>query len=273
MDQVPGLIRKCSRFRKKVDNRIVMARPSNDSNNHGMPAAGWFLTTQWNIVRSACDMQSPNGLEAREKLCRTYWPPLYQFIRRQGYDVDSAKDLTQAFFLKLLEKEFWRRADPMKGRFRSFLLKALREFLLDERDRAKAGKRGGGMRLISLDDSVAEEKLLAQSSELTAEQQFDRRWALAVLQGAREKLKAECASAGKLDLFECVSRCSEDNEINLNYADLAAHLGMSLAAYKSAVSRMRQRYGQFVREEIAQTVTTSKEVDAEIIYLMQIIGR
>lgn len=236
-------------------------------------ASRGFDTTQWDIVFAAGHPHSADATQAREELCRRYWPPLYDFIRRNGYGVEQSRDLTQSFFMKLLEKEFWRRGDPEKGRFRSFLLKALKEFLLDKRDWENTAKRGGGVAMLSLEESVVEERYLAEAcTDMHIERIFDRRWGFAVLAAAREKLRRECSLCGKTDLFECITQLSEERNVNVSYADVAARVGMSVAAFKPAVCRMRRRYGELVREEIAQTVSDPAEIRAEIVYLLEVIG-
>jgi len=232
-----------------------------------------FAMTHWSVVLSAGDPRSPDASQAREKLCRIYWPPLYNFIRRHGYNPEDAQDLTQAFFAKSLEKDFFARANPEKGRFRSFLLTALRQFLLDERDRARTAKRGGGVPLISLDQTAFEEKFLAATDpSLAGDQLFDRRWAAAILESARSLLREECAASGKAALINQLDLISERRDKTATYADLAARDGVTVSAVKSAVSRLRQRYGELVREEIAQTVTDPADVESEIRYLLTVIG-
>ena len=233
----------------------------------------WFATTHWSVVLSTVQSDSAQASEAIEKLCRAYWPPLYSFVRRQGSGPEDAKDLTQAFFVKLLEKNFWARADPQKGRFRSFLLKALSQFLADQRDRARTAKRGGGVPLISLDEHTGEEGFLAGLDQnLSAEQQFDRQWAATVLEQARSRLREECAASGKSGLYDRVSLLGGKNEGAASYAVVAQELGMSVTAIKSAVSRLRERYGELVREEVAHTVSSPAEIDAEVRHLLSVIG-
>ena len=244
---------------------------SNPGNSSSSPQ--WFATTHWSVVLSAAEKDSLQASAALEKLCRTYWPPLYTYIRRQGHRQEDAQDLTQAFFAKLLEKNFWARADPQKGRFRSFLLTALRHFLADERDRARTAKRGGGAPLISFDDTAVEEKFLKGSDEqLNGEHQFDRQWARAVLDQARARLRQECVASGKSELYDRVNLLGGKQERSVTYVDIAAELGMSVSGVKSAVSRLRERYAELVREEVAQTVSSPTDVDAEIGYLLSVIG-
>ncbi|HXJ55222.1 MAG TPA: sigma-70 family RNA polymerase sigma factor [Verrucomicrobiae bacterium] len=233
----------------------------------------WFATTHWSVVLSAGQTHSAHSSEALDKLCRGYWPPLYSYIRRQGYGPTDAQDLTQAFFAKLLEKNFWARADPQKGRFRSFLLTALRHFLADARDWVRTAKRGGGVSFISLDEQASEGRFLEGIGQnLSAEQQFDRQWASTVLEQARTKLRQECIASGKSGLYDRISLIGGKKESSATYAVVAQELGMSVSAIKSAVSRLRDRYGELVREEVAHTVSNPAEIDAEVRHLLLVIG-
>ena len=248
-----------------------MSRPSNAIDDRSDPQ--WFATTHWSVVLSAGQTNSSHASEALEKLCRAYWPPLYSYIRRQGHGPEEAQDLTQAFFAKLLQKNFWGRADPQKGRFRSFLLTALRHFLADERDRGRTAKRGGGLSFISLDEKAIEERYLeGLGQNLSGEQQFDRQWASTVLEQARTRLRQECIASGKSGLYDRVSLVGGQNECAVPHAVIAQELGMSVSAVKSAVSRLRARYGELVREEVAHTVSSAAEVDAEVRHLLSVIG-
>jgi len=248
-----------------------MPPQSNEIDHRSDPQ--WFATTHWSTLISAGQTNSSHPSVAIEKLCRAYWPPLYSYIRRQGHSPADAQDLTQAFFAKLLEKNFWARADRQKGRFRSFLLTALRQFLADERDRVRTAKRGGGFSFISIDEHTGEELFLqGMSHSLNSEQQFDRQWAATVLLEARAKLRQECVASGKSGLYDRVSLVDGKNESSLPYAVVAQELGMTVGALKSAVSRLRQRYGQLVREEVARTVSSPGEVEEEIRHLLKVIG-
>jgi len=233
----------------------------------------WFATTHWSVVLRAGDAQALHASQALEKLCRTYWPPLYSYVRHQGFRPEDAQDLTQAFFAKLLEKNFWARANPEKGRFRSFLLTALRHFVNDERDRARTAKRGGGVSFIPFDEGTGEEHFFkGLNPNLNSEQQYDRQWAATVLEQARAKLRQECIASGKSELYDRVNLLSDQPEKADSYADVARQLGMSVSAIKSAVSRLRARYGALVREEVAHTVFSPAELDAEIAYLLSVVG-
>ena len=246
-----------------------MSRPSNA--NETRSERQWFATTHWSVFLSLRDIKAAKASEALEKLCRTYWPPLYTYVRRHGYGPEDAQDLTQAFFAKLLEKNFWARADRKKGRFRSFLLTAFRQFLFDQRDRAKTTKRGGGVSFIPFDEGVGEEHF-ADGLNLSSEQQFERQWALTVLQQARAALQRECVARGKSELYQRVNLLGDQKEAAVPYAAIAQDLGMSVSAIKSAVSRLRERYGEIVREEVAQTVSSPAEIDSEIRHLLSVIG-
>jgi RNA polymerase sigma-70 factor (ECF subfamily) len=250
-----------------------MPRHASESAGSATSDRQWFATTHWSVVLSSGQINSSRASEALEKLCRTYWPPLYSYVRRQGFGLEEAQDLTQAFFAKLLEKNFWARADPQKGRFRSFLLTALRHFLADQRDRAQTAKRGGGVSLISFDERSGEECFLeGLDPHLSGEQQFDRQWASAVLGQARSRLHQECIASGKSGLYDRVSLVDDKNENSMPYAVVAQELGMSVGAVKSAVSRLRQRYGELVRQEVAHTVSSPAEIEAEIRHLLAVIG-
>jgi RNA polymerase sigma factor (sigma-70 family) len=233
----------------------------------------WFATTHWSVVLSAAQINSSHASQALDKLCRSYWSPLYSYIRRQGHGPEEAQDLTQAFFAKLLERNFWARADRQKGRFRSFLLTALRHFLADERDRVRTAKRGGGVSFVSFDEQAGEEHFHeALGHNLTGEQQFDRQWAATVLEQARAKLRQECVAAGKSELYERVSLIDGRNESTVPHAVIAQELGMSVSAVKSAISRLRARYGELVRQEVAHTVSDPAEIEPEIRHLLLVIG-
>jgi DNA-directed RNA polymerase specialized sigma24 family protein len=164
---------------------------------------GWFATTHWSIVLTARDPACPQAADALEKLCRSYWYPLYAFVRRQGHDENSAKDLTQGFFARLLEKNYLAQVKQDKGKFRSFLLASLKHYMADERDKERAQKRGGGQVLLSLDETVGEDRYRAEPVDvMDAEKLYERRWALTLLDQARERLKDEFLKAGKSHLYE-----------------------------------------------------------------------
>ena len=250
-----------------------MTRHSNDVEGSTTTDRQSFATTHWSALFLTRQGDSPQAFEAVEKLCRTYWSSLYGYVRRHGFSPEEAQDLTQAFFAKLLAKNFWIRADPQKGRFRSLLLTALRQFVADQRDRARAAKRGSGATVLSLDEGSGEQRFPeGVDRNLTPEQQFDRQWADAVLKEARAALHRECIASGKSGLYDRINLLDDKTETSLSYAEVAEQLGMSISAVKSAVMRLRARYGELVREVVARTVANPAEVDGEIRYLLSVIG-
>jgi len=235
-------------------------------------AAGRFTTTHWSSILAAGDASSPKAQAALEALCRVYWYPLYAYVRRKGHGADDAQDLTQEFFARLLARNYLSVADRNKGKFRSFLLGSLEHFLAREWTKARAQKRGGGQAVLSLNAMDAENRyLLEPSHELTPEKIFDRRWATTLLAQALSRLREECVANHKGDLFGKVECFLSGEKGEASYADLAAGLKMSEGAIKVAVHRLRQRYGELVRAEIAQTVASPKEVDEELQYLFAVL--
>ncbi|MHC4560233.1 MAG: RNA polymerase sigma factor [Planctomycetota bacterium] len=227
--------------------------------------AGRFATTHWTVVLAAGNSSSPQHQQALSTLCQTYWFPLYVYLRRQGYDSHRAEDCTQGFFAKLLERQGLGRADPKYGKFRSFLLASLKNFLTDEWDRGRAVKRGGDKKIFSLNIENAETWYSAEPADvMSPEKLFERSWALTVLKQAMERLKAEYQNADKQQLFDHLKIYLTAQSDSVSYRDAAAALGMTEGAVKVAVHRLRRRYRELVREEIAQTVTTEAEVDEEI---------
>jgi DNA-directed RNA polymerase specialized sigma24 family protein len=240
----------------------------------GAVAQPLFATTHWSVVLATADQDSPQGAAALEKLCRTYWYPLYCYVRRHGYGHEDAQDLTQGFLLQLLERHSLARVDAGKGRFRSFLLAGLNYFLADHRDRASAQKRGGGQPLLSfMDGSVADERYrLEPVDERSPDKLFERRWALTLLDQVLTRLEQEFRETGKAELFQrlhvfLVAGTGEDS-----YAAAGAELGMSGDAVKKAVHRMRHRYYELFREEIAHTVADPAEVEEEMRYLCTVMA-
>ena len=211
---------------------------------------------------------SPQAHQALETLCRNYWYPLYAYVRRQGHNAHDAQDLTQAFFARLLEKNYLADVQREKGRFRSFLLASLKHFLANEWDREQALKRGGGKRLIALDEDSAESRYkLEPKDDLSADKIYERRWALTLLDQVLAKLRGEFECDGKLEQFETLKQYLSAGRTSVSYARAADKLGMNEGAIKVAVHRLRKRYRELLRAEIAQTVATASEVEAEIRYL------
>jgi RNA polymerase sigma-70 factor (ECF subfamily) len=229
------------------------------------PSAAPFSATHWSVVLAARDAGLVEGADALETLCRAYWPPLYGYVRRQGHAPHDAQDLTQAFFARLLEKDYLGAVDRSKGRFRSFLLASLNHFLANEWRNARSQKRGGNCSFVSFDDPAAED-LHAQTAapDLTPEKLFERQWATTLLDQVLGRLRQEFLQTGKTELFESLKVFLTGEKRAGAYAILAAELGTTEAALKMAVSRLRRRYGQLLREEIGRTVSSPDEVEGEL---------
>jgi RNA polymerase sigma-70 factor (ECF subfamily) len=224
-------------------------------------------------VLSAREQDSPRNREALEILCRTYWFPLYAFVRRQGRSPQDAQDLTQEFFARLLEKEYLKSAAQEKGRFRTFLLVALKRFLANEWDRQHAQKRGGGAAILSIDQELAESRFAAEPAhQLQPDLLFDRQWALTLLERTMTQLHDEYVSTGRAKLFELLRGCLAKDESALPYAQIAVRLNLTEAAVKMAVQRLRARYREILRAEIAETVASPDEVEEEIRHLFSTFG-
>jgi DNA-directed RNA polymerase specialized sigma24 family protein len=232
-----------------------------DSTAAGRPD---FPTTQWGLVAAASAEGSAEARAALEGLYRVYCYPVYAFIRKRGYGRQDAQDLTQDFFVHLLEKATLRRADSQRGRFRSFLLGALDHFLAHAAERAHAQKRAGGSQWVFLDDEVAEARYqLAAPTGMTAEKFFDARWAVALIEAALARLRAELDAAGKEQLLDALQGLLL-GEADASYQQTADALGLSLGALKTAVHRLRNRYRALLREEVARTVTRPGDVEEEL---------
>jgi len=250
-----------------------MTPPMDDTSTPAVAQREWFTTTHWTMVLSARDQDSPQAAAALEKLCRTYWYPLYACGRRQGHDEASAKDLTQEFFTRRIHKNRLDHVRREKGRFRSFLLASLKNFLSDEWDKARAQKRGGGQTLLSLDDDTAEDRYrLEPADSLTPDKLFDQRWALTLLDQAKARLKEEYAQAGKANLYERLRVFEAADPGGPTYAEIAVELGLTESAVKSAGHRLRQRYGELVREEVAHTVGNTAAIDEELRHLIAVLS-
>jgi len=249
---------------------------SGDASRQGAGAdtGGWpvFVTTHWSVVLAAGHASSPGAQEALERLCRTYWYPLYAFVRRQGHQAHEAEDLTQEFFARLLAKEYFGRADPALGRFRNFLLACLKNFLSEQRRQAGRLKRGGGQTIISWDSQTAEERYQSEPADpLTPENVYDRRWALTLLEQALARLGEEQAAAGKQAVFAQLKEYLWGEGGGVGYAEVAGHLSMTEGALKVTVHRLRRRFRELLREEVAQTVATGQDIDEELRYLISVI--
>ena len=211
--------------------------------------------------------------QALEILCRSYWYPLYAYVRRQGCSPHDAQDLTQDFFATFLAKEYVGAADRERGRFRWFLLASLKHFLANQRDRARAQKRGGGKTHIPLDELTAENRYrLEPSHELTADKLYDRGWAFTVLEEAHAQLREEYTAAGKRERFERLDSFLPGEESTLTYAEAAGQLGLTEAAVKSEIHRLKKRFGALLRSQIAETVADSSEIDDELRHLIGVLS-
>jgi DNA-directed RNA polymerase specialized sigma24 family protein len=232
-----------------------------------------FQTTHWTVVLAAREKDVTAAREALASLCATYWYPLYAFIRRQGSSAHDAEDLTQEFFFRFLERNALERVQPADGKFRSFLLVCLKNFLANERERAQAQRRGGGRPLVPLDPVDAERRYSLELADYrTPEAMFERRWAWAVLDRTLTQLRREYAAGGKNDLFEELQGFLPGGHGNVAKSDLAAKRGISVGAIDVAIHRLRQRFGALLRQQVAQTVSTESEVEDEIRHLISALS-
>jgi len=238
----------------------------------GAPSRPAFVTTHWSVVLTAAHGDSTQARDALANLCKTYWHPLYTYVRRRGYSPEDAEDLTQGFFAQLLEHNAVATVNQENGRFRSFLLACLNHFLSDEWDKARAQKRGGG-KVVSFDTQTAESWLeQVPSATLTPEQAFELRWAITLLEQVYRRLEEEHRQEGKAELFDVLRATLAGPGSSTPYAELGQRLGMNEGAVKVAVHRLRQRYRAMLRQAIAETVATDAEVEEELRYLLRIVA-
>ena len=251
-----------------ADDQVTsLAAIGGDAINGGVA----FTTTHWSVVLEA-QGESPAAQEALEKLCRTYWRPVFSFLQRQGIRPEEAEDITQGFFASLFERGSLNAVRKEKGRLRSYLLGALKYFLADERRRATAIKRGKGLRLIPLEELHADEAVgMEPADPLTAEMIYERRWASTVLERVLSRLKDEYRAAGNAALFDSLKQLLPDEPGAPSQAEIAAQLGMTANAVRQAFHRFRQRYQLLLREEIAQTVATPGDIEDELRHLIAVI--
>ncbi|MCI0738612.1 MAG: sigma-70 family RNA polymerase sigma factor [Gemmataceae bacterium] len=233
-----------------------------------------FDTTHWSVVLAAGEAGSPRATEALSHLCQTYWYPLYAFVRRNGHDVEAARDLTQEFFARLLERDYLRNAAPHKGRFRTFLLVALKRFLVNEWHRGCTLKRGREQIFVPLDAATAEERYaLEPADETTPETIYEQRWAHALLDGVMGCLQQEAAANGKAEQFELLQPFLSGETGPLSQAEIGARLGLSQSAVKSAVHRLRERYRELLRREISRTLANTADVEDELRHLLEVLRK
>jgi DNA-directed RNA polymerase specialized sigma24 family protein len=240
---------------------------------NGQRDHGWFATTHWSVVLAAQERHSVAAQQALGSLCRSYWYPLYGYVRRQGYSPEDAQDLTQGFFERFIEKDYLATVDRAKGRFRAFLLGSLKNFLSDQRRRERAAKRGGGERVFSLDSTEAEDRFkLEPVDTLSPDRLYERSWALTVLERTYSRLRDECAADDETELYELFKESESKCKQGERYAVVGQRIGRSEAAIKAAVWRLRQRFREMLRKEIAQTVALVTEIDQEIKYLAHVLA-
>jgi RNA polymerase sigma-70 factor (ECF subfamily) len=238
-----------------------------------------FATTRWSLILTSADLgdDDQRARQALSELCRLYWRPIFAFVCRRGHSAEDAQDLTQDFFVMMLEGNWLKRADPSRGRFRSLLLKSLANFLNDAADTKHARKRGGGVEFVSWDDWMAEapSQLTVSARALEswpAERLFDLRWAATVVEQALRRLREECESHGKLRAFETLRSCLGAEREDVSYATLSQTLGVGEVTVKRLVNRLRQRYRSLLRDEVAETVADPAEVDDEIRHLCAVLA-
>ncbi|MDB6033187.1 MAG: hypothetical protein JWM16_3525 [Verrucomicrobiales bacterium] len=235
--------------------------------------AQWFTTTHWSIVLMAKNGALPEATNALEKLCSIYWPSVYAYIRRDGYPPPEAQDLTQEFFARLLSNDYLHHLQDRRGKFRSFLLTFVKHFLNDERKKEGALKRGGGQVVVSLDAMDSEERYLTEPADkLDPYQAFERRWAQTLLHNTVDRLKNEYIATGKKALFEALKDLEIHERGEQTYAEVGTQLGLTVSAVKAASFRLRRRHRELLREEIAQTVGSSEEIEDEIKHLLSALS-
>ena len=247
---------------------------ANDS-HHSLHArtAGQFATTHWSVVLAAGQGDSPRARQALEQLCRTYWYPLYAYLRRTGQSVENAEDLVQGFFLHLMKREILASVSREGGRFRSFLLGTLKHFVSDQKDKDTAQKRGGGQPFVSWELAQAEQQFLHEPVDnQSADRIYERRWALTLLGRALERLREQCTDENKADLFAQLKGFVTGEKGPMSYAEAAAQLGLSVCALKSTIFRLRRRYQALVREEVSHTVSHPDEIEEELRYLLTVFS-
>ena len=233
----------------------------------------WFATTHWSVVLTAARDAEPQAAEALEKLCRSYWYPLYAYVRKTGRTVEDSQDLTQDFFARLLAKQYLELATPERGRFRTFLLSSLKNFLANDWNRARRQKRGGEAAFLSIDAEVGENLYAAEPVETAdPEKLYEKRWAGTLLDLTLNRLREDYTASGREQLFDELKVYVWGERSSASYSEVAAHLQLSEGAVKVAVHRLRQRFRDLLRAEIANTVADEHEVDEELRHLITVIA-
>jgi RNA polymerase sigma factor (sigma-70 family) len=232
-----------------------------------------FATTHWSVVQAAGGADAPEATAALERLCQTYWYPLYAYLRRTGYSPQDAEDLVQGFFLHLLRRQILKSVQRAGGRFRSFLLGTLKHFLAHETERAAAQKRGGAHQSISWDLAQAEEQFLHEPVDIESpDRLFERRWAVTLLERALRRLEEECVAAGNAERFAQLEGFISGQKGVESYAEAAERSGLTPSAVKSAIFRFRRRYHELIREEVSHTVADPREIEDELRYLLELFS-
>lgn len=248
---------------------MVGQEPMGAPTSEGQPL---FATTHWSVVLSAATEGSPGAEAALERLCRTYWYPLYAYVRRRGYSAEDAQDLTQEFFARLLRKHYLGQVAPDKGKFRSFLLAAFNHFLANEWDRATAVKRGGRVKFLAFDHESAEQRLAEASTEHSPQRIYERSWALTLLQQVLGRLREETIRSARAAHFDELKAFLTAEGSALSYGELSKKLGSNEAALRKEVQRLRRRYGDLLRQEIACTIADPREVQQELAHLFSVLS-
>lgn len=247
--------------------------PSRAAKESSPDGASWFATTHWSVVLASRDDDDCAAARALEQLCRGYWYPMYAYIRRVGHGVEDARDLTQGFFADVLGRGALGKADRTKGRFRSFLLVCLKNYLATERDKILTAKRGGGQALLSLDEEEAERRYRSEPiDEASPDKLVERRWALTVMEQALDRLREEYTADGKAQLFEHLKAALFPGETSLPDKQIAERLKATESTVRSWLHRMRRRYGELLRQIVADTVASPEEVEAELRFLISVVS-
>ena len=250
-----------------------MRMTSSGQSNTEKTSQAWFATTRWSVVLTAQDKQSSQCRQAMDGLCRTYWYPLYAFVRRQGCTADEAADFTQGFFARCLERDWLDSVDQNRGRFRNFLLASIKHYVSNERARQRAKKRGGGKHVFSLDMQTAETRYkIEPESTTTPEQLFERQWALTLLDTVLKDLQKQYQDEGKEEMFGALKPCLIGQTATLPYAELAQTFGCTEGAVRVMVHRLKKRYRDLLRRHIADTVAAPEDVEAEMQHLRKILS-
>ncbi len=274
VERIDSVLRSCS---MPVVRLFELDRRHHRAHKHQVPTEdepGIFATTRWSVVLAAGDHRSPDSQDALERLCRAYWLPLYAYVRAKSFNPADAEDLTQEFFARFLATDALGQVQKERGRFRAYLLACLNHFLANAWDKSQAQKRGAGKQIISFDALSAEERLRIEPAAADSpEQAFDQRWAITLLDSALDRLRIEMVRAGKTNIFEALRAHLSTTGQPKAYAELAGNFGVTEAAVRKMVQRFRNRYGELLREEVAHTVDSPREVEAELRTLLHVFAR